>query len=328
MVLWTEHPHLAGELRAYLDAAIAENEPHSLPLDILPLAKGEFINIDDGKPTDPQKLRQAVLDAVCKIPQIAALLAWETDILSAAGETLAELSALVPAADRHSGAYPAALDAILSRLARETVGCEHVDTDPRAAIAAALAPILSDRIVNQQVLPGALPVWQLAVTRYNDPALSNASPVEAGRINRMLHLALKGPEAIRASDWGAVVPWPFEWDNVEQRDLKFKELTGLKSKQMVCGEFRLRSSAVDACRPVLVRVGAACDYAQYRPGPIIYLFGLIIPESSEHQMDARAFQIEDVRATLEELGQNNEQCLDLAAKLKKASPSDAEFRTI
>lgn len=60
-------------------------------------------------------------------------------------------------------------------------------------------------------------------------------------------------------------------------------VTGLTIKQMLCEEFRLRSSAMDVCKPVLVRVGAAYDYAQNNRGPISYLFGVDIPENAERQ---------------------------------------------
>lgn len=131
----------------------------------------------------------------------------------------------------------------------------------------------------------------------------------------MLHLAVRGSETLRATDWGAVISWPFAWTDDE-----LKHLTGLTIKQMLCDEFRVRSEAIGACKPVLIRVGAACDYAQNNRGPITFLFGVDIPESAERQKDSRAERIEKVRAELVKLGMDNkdEKLAGLAGDLAKA----------
>lgn len=278
LVVWTEHEHLSAELREYLDQGIDAEKPHARPLAVLSLAKEKFINVDDGKINDAEELRKAVQQSIIANPQLAALLGWEAGVLAAAGDTLASLLNLVPAAQRTSAAFPAALDTILSRLTRETVGRSHVGVNPRAAITTALAPILADRILNQDISEEIRATWKSAVTRHEDKTLEDASPTEAGEINRMLHLAVPGSETLLPTDWGAVVSWPFEWSDDELR-----RLTGLTMKQMLCEEFRLRSTAMGACRPVLVRVGAACDYAQNNRGPISFLFGVDILESAERQ---------------------------------------------
>ncbi len=278
LVVWTEHEHLSAELREYLDRGIDAEKPYARPLAVLSLAKEKFINVDDGTINNPEELRQAVQQSIMANPQLAALLGWEAGVLAAAGDTLASLLNLVLPAQRTSAEFPAALDTILSRLTRETVGRSHVDVNPRAAVTTALAPILADRILNQDVPDETRAIWKSAVTRHEDKTLEDASPTEAGEINRMLHLAVPGSESLLPTDWGAVVPWPFAWSDDELRSF-----TGLTMKQMLCEEFRLRSSAMDACKPVLVRVGAACDYAQNNRGPISFLFGVDIPESAERQ---------------------------------------------
>jgi hypothetical protein len=45
--------------------------------------------------------------------------------------------------------------------------------------------------------------------------------------------------------------------------------------------------AMSVCKPKLVRVGAACDYAQSKKGPITYLFGFEVPESAARRKDDR-----------------------------------------
>jgi hypothetical protein len=281
LVLWTAHEHLSAELRDYLDQHIDANKPYARPLAVLSLAKERFVDVNSGSVNNPEELRQAIEQAIISNSQLAALLGWESDVLAAAGDTLASLLNLVPAEQRTSVAFPAALNTILSRLARETVGRSHVDVDPRTAISMALAPILSDRILNQDVAETTQGIWKAAVTRYNDRQLEAAPPLMAGEINRMLHLAVPGSETFLPADWGAVVTWPFPW-----ADDELKRLTGLTIKQMLCEEFRLRSHAIEVCKPVLIRVGAACDYAQNNRGPIMFLFGLDIPEDAERQKDS------------------------------------------
>ncbi len=316
LVVWTAHPDLEGQLRDYLDQHLDAQKPHARPLSVLGLAKEKFIDIDSGDVGNPEELRQAVQQTVVSNPQLAALFGWEAGVLSAAADTLASLLNLVPGDQRTSTAFPPALDTLLSRLVRETVGRSHVDANPRVAISMALAPILSDRILNQDVAAHMQDNWKKAVTRHADRSLEAASPSEAGEINRMLHLAAPSSETLRATDWGAVVSWPFAW-----RDDELKRLTGLTIKQMLCEEFRVRSEAINACKPVLIRVGAACDYAQNNRGPITFLFGVDIPENAERQKDSRAERIEKVRAELAELGADNKdgKLTGLAGDLAKAA---------
>ena len=114
-------------------------------------------------------------------PQLAALVAWETDVQAAAGATLSALVELVPEEARNSALFASAVDEILSRLAREAVGQHHVAIDPRAAITSALAPILADRIVNQDVPDAAAALWRQAVTWDGREQLD---PARAGKVNR------------------------------------------------------------------------------------------------------------------------------------------------
>lgn len=272
LVVWTAHPELEDELRRYLDEAIKVD--HARPLAVLGLPKDNFINLDDGTIAKPEELRSAVLDAVVENPQIAALLGWESDVLTAAGDTLAELLKLVPAADRVSKSYPSALDTILSRLAREAVGRPNVEINHRTAITTALAPILADRVINQEVAPETVELWKRAVTRYNDDSLQDASREEAGCINRMLHVAIPGSETILPTAWGAVVDVK---EDIWNSDDQLRQLFDGSRSELLEEEFKIKAADHGKCRPCLVRVGAACDYAQKRRGPLTYLLGLEIP---------------------------------------------------
>lgn len=280
LVMWTAHPHLKEELIAYLEQNMDPARPYARPLAVISLAKEEFLaDLDNGVVKDSSALLAAIEKSILGNPQLAVLLQWEADVLKATGATLASLLDLVDIEQRTTSAYSGALDIILSRLVRETVGSTHVKSSPRAAITTALAPILSDRVLNQDVGKAEEAIWNSAVTQYGGKGPGLASPTEAGSINRMLHLAVPGSEVLGSTDWGAVVRWPFEWS-----DVAVKSCTDLSIKEMACNEFKLRSDSIPACTPVLVRVGAACDYAQSNSGPITYLFGLEIPCSAERQM--------------------------------------------
>ena len=52
---------------------------------------------------------------------------------------------------------------------------------------------------------------------------------------------------------------------------------GVTQAQLLGNEFKIGTNDRARCRPRFVRIGAACDYAQNRPGPVPYLFGLEIP---------------------------------------------------
>lgn len=275
LVIWTENAHLCAELMEYLDSHLDPEKPHARPLIVLPLVKEIFINTGDGSVTAPDRLRDAIGGALRTNPQMAALLGWETDVVTAVGDALAALVGLVPSGERSAAAFPAALDTILSRLAREAVGRANVAEDPRAAINAALAPILIDRILNQEVTTEGADLWRRAVTRYSDRGLEEASSMVAGKINRMLHLAVLGSETIRPTDWGAVVDFP----GTEWNDEDLKKIMGATRAELLGDEFKVPSADRERCYPCLVRIGAVCDYAQKRRGPITYLLGLEIPVS-------------------------------------------------
>ena len=282
LVVWTEHEHLIRQLAEYLDEdeSLDREKPYALPLAVAGLPKGRFMNLDTGEPHAGRAdaLRDAVERAVSDQPQLAALVAWEADVLAAAGGTLSALVELVPDEMRNSTSFARGLDEILSRLAREAVGRGHVAADPRAAVTAALAPILADRIVNQDVSEAAGVIWGQAVTREGQERLD---ATRAGMVNRMLHVAVPSTETIRPGDWGAVVDFPAAWWNDDEMQQRF----GTVAPQLLGGEYKIQRIDRDRCLPRLIRIGAACDHAQDRGGPLPYLFGLEIPLDVQRRPD-------------------------------------------
>ena len=177
---------------------------------------------------------------------------------------------LVPDEKRNSASFAEGLDEILSRMAQAAVGEPHVEHDPRAAINSALAPILSDRIVNQQASNAASTLWSKALTWKGREGLD---PAASGTVNRMLHVAVPPLETPRPIDWGAVVKFPGAWWKGDEFPKRF----GVATNRLLGGEYKIKREDRERCRPRLIRIGAACDYAQNRAGPVTYLFGLEIP---------------------------------------------------
>lgn len=281
LVIWTEHPQLADELKAYLDQNLDPEKPHARPLSVLSIAKEQFINVESGDIRPAAALKEAVEQAVSANPQLAALIGWEKDVLAAAGATLSSLLSLVSAEERTIQAYPGALDAMLSRLAREAVGKANVAADPRAAITSVLGPILADRIANQELREETRALWGRAITRHADKDLPPSTAAEAGLVNRMLHLAVPPSETIRPTDWGAVVDFP----QAGWTDEELKRSFGASRAELLGEEFKISKGDRSSCRTTLVRIGAACDHAQSRRGPLTYLLGLEVPIGVERIKD-------------------------------------------
>lgn len=279
LVVWTEHEDSIQNLVQYLNESLDSTKPYIHPLAITGLSKRQFISLETGKASEEQAkmLRGAVQGAVTNQPQLEALVSWEIDVHAATGATLSALMELVPNDQRDTSSYPSVLGEILGQLASGAVGQSHVEDNPRAAIVSAIAPILADRIVNRK-RDEYSEVWQNAVTLGGGAPLDS---VRAGKVNRMLHVAVAGSETIQPSDWGAVVEFPDVWWNKKELHRRF----GVTMKQLLGDEFKIGRAGRDRCRPRLVRIGAACDYAQNRPGPLPYLLGLEIDDDIERKPD-------------------------------------------
>ena len=280
LVVWTEHAQYVQGLKEYLDESLDDDaKPHTRPIAVMGLPKERFIDIATGQTLEhrAEELRDAVEGTLNEKPQLAALLTWEADVVAAAGATLSTVVELVPERQRGSTTFASGLDEVLSRLAGAAVGQPHVGNNPRVAITTALAPILADRIVNQTVSPADAEIWERAVTWKGKDALNSKT---AGMVNRMLHVAVREPETVQPTDWGAVVEFPNELN-----DDTMQSLFGVTLGHLLGQEFKIGRKDRARCRARLVRVGAECDHAQNRPGPLLYLFGLEIACDIERKSD-------------------------------------------
>lgn len=281
IVLWTEYPAKAEELIAYLDERL---EVHARPLTVIPLSKDPYLFLDRteskyGSVRDPAALRDELTKKIMENPQVSAMLTWELDVMKAASATLNSILALVPADKRTSAEFPKALDLLLSRLAAAAVGAKNVKTDVRAAINAVLVPVLTDRLHAMSDTLGNN-AWKKAVTKAGR-RFEELSPAAAGALNQMLHIEIV---AAPAEAWGAVVEYPAGW----RRGAKTRNTFGDTLTDVIDKEFKIPKGDIGKCRPVLVRVGAVCDYAQKKNGPIPYVLGIEKPFVIEPHSDQPA----------------------------------------
>lgn len=274
LVLWTEHPQTRDELRQYLDESISPDTPHARPITVLAIDKTTYIDVATGEPrAGAPSLQTALKEAVDENPQLAALLRWEMEVVSAAASTLCSILDLVPADQRTTAAYSTSLDTTMSRLAAAATGTENASQNPRTAINAALTPMLSDRILNQDDVVGSDAAWKGALTKIDAQNLGSYDEVQAGLLNGMLHIARPSAETIPPSDWGAVVDFPYALT-----DDVMSQFFGLSLEDLRRKVFGVKNEGgVDSwtkCSFRLVRIGAACDYAQSQSGPVTFLLGV------------------------------------------------------
>lgn len=269
LVVWTAHEGEAEGLGPYLDSAFDAPLSHVRPLKILPLAKARFIDKASGELLTgaAASLRQSLLTAVNDVPQLAALLEWETDTQAATGATLSALMESVPQDQRPIEQVAGGLGTVLAHLGAAAAGEDRAKSDPRAAVGSALVPLLADRMLHREPADEPPGPWKAATAGNYDSSLK---PEANAKINRMVHLA-PSTDALGADAWGAVVDLPEAW----QGDAQLRSRFGVERTYLARQEFRLGSDTLK--KPRLVRIGAVCDYVLDRPGPLTYLLGAEAP---------------------------------------------------
>jgi len=268
VVLWTSHEHERAAFSARLNEILPAEKK---PLAVLALDKNKF---QEAEGWNGSALQNAIRAKIAEMPQLSALLSWERDVLAASNATLSLIGDLVPANDRTAGKYPGALDRVLSLLAEAAAGQTSAKANPRSAVSAALAPLLADRILNQSDDKVASELWAHAVTFPADA--KDLTDIQKARMHRMLHFALPPAERVASTDWGAVTPLG-EAQLADDEMLKRFGITGTQLRQT---EFKVKADRINDGHLVLVRVGAECDQAQGKAGPIPTLLGLLIAKDA------------------------------------------------
>lgn len=303
LVLWTAYPDKCMGLKDYIEEYINSNNSegieknHWRPIYITSLAKEKYgINENSKISYDKIKLLQDDIQRILNsIPQLNLLFQWESDIITSAAKTINEIISLnieikeetpsINQSNTHSKPsldilddrdifYKnniSKLDTIFSHIAKETVGESHVSSDPKKSFNLSVLPILFDNILNAKDDKNET-FWNEAITRHTEKTKITHNK-DIGKFNRILHLSLSENESIRETDWGAVIELSETYSKELCENLfQIETITDLFNKEFnICGtKINLESIKI---KPILVRVGAACDYAQNKELLIPYIIG-------------------------------------------------------
>lgn len=267
VVLWTKHPDQKIAFEEYLFDNLA---PGKRPLRVVGLDKNPFLAANTGA-----KLLEAVTQTISADPRLNVLLQWEREVLSAASRTVGSVVRMVPDLKRTEADFSGDLDRVLSVLAREALGVTHAAADPRTALNNALAPILSDRLANMDISAKDAEVWKTGLTRISEDGLG--AQEDAAPLNSMLHIALPQREHMASGGLGVVTLVP-------DAEALIAEMFGLEAKPLLSNLFKVfEKKDRKRSRLCLLRVGAACDFAQARTGPIPFVLGALIPADVERR---------------------------------------------
>ncbi|HAV4558229.1 hypothetical protein ABGT03_06435 [Acinetobacter baumannii] len=278
MILWTDNPQECDQLIEYIETRLDPNKKYCKPLLIKSLSKTMYIDANSAiKESNRETFKEEIKGFFSSVPQIAALFDWESKVLEAVNQTLIELLNLVPSDKRNFTDYPTEIDKVLSCISRETVGKSHVATDPQKALNLAIYPILVDKILNRTSNQENIQLWNNAITQVKTASISDEKAV--GKFNKMLHLAVTGHESMSPYDWGAVVEIPSEIFNNEFCLGNF----GYNQNHLIKNTFCFNN--IEKLKPILIRLGASCDYAQNKQGPIPYIFGFVVDAEKYHERE-------------------------------------------
>ncbi|MFL9669999.1 hypothetical protein WIX39_023880 [Variovorax sp. AB1(2024)] len=268
IILWTKHQEQKDAFAAQIMDRL---EATKRPLAILSLNKNDYLGGAPG-----EKLTADVTSVIETDPRLRALLDWEMQVLKAAGTALSEIGSLVAAQDRTAARFSEGLDEVLSLLAFEAVGKENAIADPYNAVNAALIPILSDRIANQRAGQNSDLIWKKAVTKVEQV---QAPPLkDAARLNSMLHVATRSTEDLKTGTWGALSLL----SDAELENAPMTQRFNLPAKPMLAETFKiLERSDRRLSRLCVLRIGASCDYAQSRKGPVPFMLGAVVPAEAK-----------------------------------------------
>ena len=263
IVLWTQFPEQADNLRAFLERPETEVVR---PFDVRPLAKSAYLD-PYGNVKDQKALLDAIRSIVSDSPQLAALFAWEDRVLGAAGRTVLSILELAGAADMAERRRE--VGTVLTRLGIEAVGAKNVKTDRFRAVNEALLPILADRI---SVLRSSVPdqeLWKQALEPV--AGLAGLSIENAASLNSLVHIAEMDITGV--TERGVVVRLPQRYQR------RFERCFGISEVEAATEEFRCTGfdKSNERFCWVLVQCEAACDHAQAKPGTLPFFLGLLFP---------------------------------------------------
>lgn len=274
IVLWSSQSEAFETLKEYLTKNLDSSKPYLQPFGIFPLEKELFINLTSGETKNVVQLNVEIQRSLKKIPQLAVLMEWESDVLNSAGEVLCELKRL--AISKSVEDIPASIDIVLSNLASAAAGEKHVSADPRVALNGAIGPILLDKILNQTISSDEQLLWDSAITKFSGKTA--LSDIEIAEYNKMLHLSLPSAEKLDSSNWGVCVTFP---ENKVFNDVLFDTDEKTIINSIIMDEFKIKADDINASELLLIKSGAACDHAQKQKGPKQYFLAIKVPSDTK-----------------------------------------------
>lgn len=266
LVLWAEEPDLRG-LQTFLYERLSKEDPNLLPVFFAELRKSDFLDAAYN-PVSPVAFQEAIVQRLSANAQMRALLTWEADVTAAADAVLRSVVSLVPPDARASEHFSSELGKILHRLSQAGAGFNRATESPREAINRVLVPILADRITEHDPDSGGAFDWREALEDPTEPPSIQAQAA----VNSAIHLSFAkstGSAPILPTELGAVVNFPFE-----NKEEALTEAFGISEAEIRDDLLKMNLEEWQDCTLKLVQIGASCDNAQPKPGPLLYLLAV------------------------------------------------------
>jgi hypothetical protein len=218
---------------------------------------------------DATRLTDAVKNIFKKEASFGALLSWESAVTRSGEKVLRDIELF---SQSFPGKTPSErMDSILSKLAVDAFGKQHVKDHRVESVNEALFPLLGDALNSEFFRDPTDDIWTKAVTRFEEDHKFDAKVIS--KLNSMV--ILEKAAGVKAYRRGALLEIPDKW----LLGSKFEELFG--ATPLIFKEHTLKIGLGVGTRWVLVQAQAACDFAQPRIGPIPYLLAAIVPTSTK-----------------------------------------------
>ena len=271
LVLWSEQPSLE-DLKRHLFQYFGGEDSRLLPVFFSVFQKHHYIDTSNGSVVNAERLKQDIGNLITSSPQLHALLAWEADVSVAVDAVLRSIVDLVPKDLRASNEFAEEIGRILYRFAQAGAGINRAAEKPRDAINRVLVPILADRTTRHDPDRESALDWSTALIGQAGGA---PPPVPAqASVNSAIHLSFPNPPGgaqIASTELGAVIESLPE--NLEDPLMTYFGF----SEQELRENFGVNEVEWNDCKLRLVQIGASCDNAQPKPGPLLYLLAVEWP---------------------------------------------------
>lgn len=269
LVLWSEQPDLE-DLKRHLFQYFRDEDSRLLPVFFSVFQKHHYINTLNGSVVNAERLKQDIGNLITSSPQLHALLAWEADVSVAVDAVLRSIVDLVPKDLRASNEFAEEIGRILYRFAQAGAGIKRATENPRDAINRVLVPILADRTTRHDPDSESAVDWNTALIGQADGAPPPTVSAQAS-VNGAIHLSLPnlpGGAQIASTELGAVIEsLP---GNLEDSLMTYFGLSEQELREI----FGINEMEWNDCKLRLVQIGASCDNAQPKPGPLLYLLAV------------------------------------------------------